>query len=543
MRYFMSSKHWETIWHPFRAIEVHYNEDGWKRLSEGRLKAWPSFGEVKIDKEIDWDIDPFNNKTWKLYFHSLNWTYSYLWGIDNDLSTHAKLHDVLSQYIDYLQSENTDEMAWFDHTTSDRLCAISAIILHPSSKHMAPDLLENLNKIIGTHITKICEYYDSEFWFDSNHGVFHALALINISHLYSVGPNDENVRSIGVDYLKISLKGILSIDEGISLEQSAYYHQLAIELVDSIDETYLEMVGIYKNEFIEKMTEANYWFTSSNRKLIPIGDTSVISKASKKHMPVNAPKEFLKTYLQGGISIVKQESADGVNHFAMLHREKRAPHGHYDALSVILEHNNHRFLVDSGGPYEYGTKLRYEYFMSSFAHNVLLVNNNPHQSGAKFLRANKIEEGVFLIEAEHQGYDPMIHNRTCVMINDVGLIIIDELRNVTKETKLEFLWHLDPKCSYDVINSIISNENQNITYWSSEEISANVNSNEDSMNSWVTDKISSKIESKLLINTMTTSKDKTVLNTFGYNGKIECEISGNNIKCVYNDTKIEIGIW
>ena len=36
MRDYMSSKHWETIWHPFRAIEVHYNEDGWKRLSEGR---------------------------------------------------------------------------------------------------------------------------------------------------------------------------------------------------------------------------------------------------------------------------------------------------------------------------------------------------------------------------------------------------------------------------------------------------------------------------------------------------------------------------
>ena len=53
----MSSKYWETIWHPFRAIEVHYNEDGWKRLSEGRLKAWPSFGEVRIDKDFDWNID------------------------------------------------------------------------------------------------------------------------------------------------------------------------------------------------------------------------------------------------------------------------------------------------------------------------------------------------------------------------------------------------------------------------------------------------------------------------------------------------------
>ena len=71
------------VLHPFRAIEVHYNEDGWKRICEGRLKAWPSFGDITIEENIDWNIDPFSNKTWKLYFHSLNWTYSYLWGIDH----------------------------------------------------------------------------------------------------------------------------------------------------------------------------------------------------------------------------------------------------------------------------------------------------------------------------------------------------------------------------------------------------------------------------------------------------------------------------
>ena len=87
----------------------------------------------------------------------------------------------------------------------------------------------------------------------------------------------------------------------------------------------------------------------------------------------------------------------------------------------------------------------------------------------------------------------MIHSRTCVVINDIGLIVIDRLRNITGDTKLEFLWHLDPKCSYDKENSIISNEGQNITYWSSEEILHNVNSDENSKNSWVTDKISNKI--------------------------------------------------
>lgn len=538
----MSSKHWESIWHPFRAIEVHYNEDGWKRICEGRLKAWPSFGEITIEQNVDWNIDPFKNKTWKLYFHSLNWTYSYLWGIDHKSSSPEKLHEILTQYLDYLRSENIDEMAWFDHTTSDRLCAISAIILHPSSKSMNSDLLKKLNDVIGIHITKICEYYNSEFWFNSNHGVFHALALINISHLYSVGPNDENIREIGIDYLKSSLKGIISIDEGLSLEQSTYYHQLAIELIDSIDDSYLEMVGIYKEEFIQKMNDANYWFTSNDRKLIPIGDTSYISKASEKHMPLNSPKHFLKTYVEGGISIVKHESKEGVNHFALLHRENRAPHGHYDALSITLEHNNRRFLIDSGGPFEYGTKLRYEYFMSSFAHNVVLVNNKPHQSGGKFLRAKEIENNVFVIEAEHHGYSPIIHNRTCVIINDVGLIVIDKMSNITEETKFDILWHLDPLCSYEKLESVISNENENIRYWSTENIFDNQEKSESTFDSWVTDRISNKIISKLLTNTITTSIDKTVINTFGYNGEIVCEINDKILNCAYNGTKTQINI-
>ena len=57
-------------------------------------------------------------------------------------------------------------------------------------------------------------------------------------------------------------------------------------------------------------------------------------------------------------------------------------------------------------------------------------------------------------------------------------------------------------------------------------------------------KLAIRFDSKLLTNTLNTSEDKIVLNTFGYNGKIECEISGNNIKCAFNDNKIEMAkIW
>jgi len=528
--------HWEHLWHPFRSLEVHYNENAWKLLKKGQLKVWSSFNQIEVDTEdINWSIDPLNNKTWRLYFHSLNWLYSLLWGIDFKNEEPDKLHNILLQSCDYLDSSEINDMAWFDHTTSDRLCILTAIIKHPSFHKMEESILAKLNNIIFLHINKISDYYKSEFWFDSNHGVFHALAMLNISQIYKEGPNGIDVKEIGVEYLKTSLKGILSIEEGISLEQSSYYHQLGIELVESIDDSYLQMIGINKNEFIDRMILANYWFTSFENKLVPIGDTSVISKAAKQHV-LSDEKEKLKTFTHGGLTVVKSKSENNTSYFAMLHRKKRGPHGHFDALSVVLEKNNSRFLIDSGGPYDYGSEMRYGYFMSSYAHNVLLINERPHQKGAIFIGSRQMNSDVFIVEAEHKGYSPITHKRTCIIIEKIGLIVIDKLFGVCEPVDIKLLWHFDPDCVIDLANNRITNQLESIEFSSSENNYSITSGNENGIfKSWVTDKISNKIASPMLINQLETDADVTIISAFGNNCQIKCELQGNILKYFSDD--------
>ena len=85
---------------------------------------------------------------------------------------------------------------------------------------------------------------------------------------------------------------ILSIDEFFSLEQSSYYHQLAISLVKSLDKKHLEAIGIQKESFIKKMKDVNYWLTSTDKKLIAMGDTSVVSMLRKIPSLITRPKKW-----------------------------------------------------------------------------------------------------------------------------------------------------------------------------------------------------------------------------------------------------------
>ena len=127
---------------------------------------------------------------------------------------------------------------------------------------------------------------------NSNHGVFHSLALLNAGQLESVVKLKPDIKKLGLQYLSDTLSTILSINEYISLEQSAYYHQLAISLVESLEPIQLSELGIDKHEFIAKMIDSNHWLTCTEKKLIAIGDTSVISNISSKHSPVNIPNKL-----------------------------------------------------------------------------------------------------------------------------------------------------------------------------------------------------------------------------------------------------------
>ena len=510
--------HWEGFNHPYKMLEKHYCENSWNLVKNNEVSVWGSFEPVSISEIIDWNIDPFDNDTWSFYFNGLNWIYSYLWAVDNLGEKPDRIFDIILQYEKHINGENPNKMVWFDHATSDRLCIFTAISLHPCISHASPEFQSIMERLIIQHVTKIIQFKDSRNWINSNHGIFHALALLNASILQSVNSSIPNVKQNALEYLSDTLLSILSIDEFFSLEQSAYYHQLAISLLKSLDKIHLEAIGIQKESFIKKMKQVNYWLTSTDKKLIAMGDTSVVSNVESKYLTGYSPNEMASTFKETGFSVVKYISKEGWNNFSFLHHSERAPHGHFDALSITLSKENKEFIIDSGGPYRYGNPLRFRYFMSSYAHNVAIINGKTHESGAQLLQSYSPSENIFIVEAEHKGYYPITHNRKCVYVKNKGLIVFDSFTNIDSAINIELLWHMHPDCEISDDYSKVSNDGSCI--W----IRNNMNTEKkvisgiegESPQGWVTQGIGLKEPCPTLINSINIEEDTLIVTYFEY---------------------------
>ena len=510
--------YWDGINHPYRMIEKHYSEIGWNLVKENRISVWGSFEPVEIDENIDWNMNPLNDETWSFYFNGLSWLYSHLWAVDFLNEKPDKIFNIIEQYHTHITSENPNKMVWFDHATSDRLSILSVVSLHPCFLAANKKTRKIINEMLILHVDKIIEFKNSKRWIDSNHGVFHSLALLNASMVESLTKLKPKIKKYGLEYLSETLLSILSIDEHISLEQSAYYHQLAISLIESLEPEQLKEINIDKELFIQHMKNSNYWLTCSEKKLIAIGDTSVISNISSNHIPSIYPASLGVTLRTCGASFAKYQSDDRWSHFSFLHRSERAPHGHFDALSITLSKGNKEFIIDSGGPYRYGDQFRFKYFMSAFAHNVAIIDGKKHEAGAKLINSKLISNEIFIVEAEHSGYFPVKHTRKCVYVKNKGLAVIDSFTNIDSPKNIQLLWHVHPDCTIDQDITELINKDEKI--W----IRSNISSDRkvvsgiegDNPQGWITPGIGVKEPCPTIIDSIDIEADTKVITYFEY---------------------------
>ena len=541
--------YWEGIWHPYKSMESHYNEKRYNLLSEGKLKVWNSFDIVKLDEDINWDMDPFDNKTWGLYFNSLNWLYSLYWGYDNGKEDFVNMHDIVVGYCNYLDSGEVNEMAWFDHSTSDRLCFLATLLLHPIYKNFPEDSKKLVTKIIFQHISHIREFYDSKFWFNSNHGVFHALAILNIAQLAPFSISDYGLEPFGTLYLEVSLQGILSLEDNFTLEQSVYYHQLALSLLETIPSTMLGRTSFGADliNLIPEMIETNYWVTLDDLQMVPLGDTAYGANIPKEYIPKNHPFEKLKTFSQCGFSIYKSKNMqDTYDYLSFQHQNQRGPHGHFDALSITISHQNIPFLVDSGGPYKYGDPFRFTYFMSNRAHNNLIVNNNVHQSGATDFKSSIPFEDVYCISASHLGYDPIKVSRELFIFEQRGVLVVDRIDSLNRSVDLKTIWHFakDSSVEQGEESLMIENYGSSIRLFSSHfnELNHSIVSGVegDSPQGWLTDGIGKRVPIPTLISSITSERDTSIGWFFSFEKENTIQFTDTQFTLITKDKRFNV---
>lgn len=175
-------------------------------------------------------------------------------------------------------------------------------------------------------------------------------------------------------------------------------------------------------------------------------------------------------YKEGGNTILRSKDRKvliGIDH-AALGFGSIAAHGHADALSFQVFYEGHPVFVDPGTYiYHCDINSRNE-FRKTCNHNTVTVDNKDQSEmlGA-FLwgrKANVIlhevteENGAITLVMSHDGYKPIIHERTFQFDGNRNIIIIDRL---SSKSEAEVSFVMDPSISTEETNEgiMINGEN------------------------------------------------------------------------------------
>jgi len=414
------------------------------------------------------------SQTWCMYF----WTFCWL-HLCPDLQDGEELQlEWLGRAIDLAEEYSITPSAapdrfWDDHATSYR----SATLLYFIHKFCDTETVRSRHAKLGAiflgHADKLESFLNSSRWERNNHGVFHAMAYINLhlnSDIVIAGTeNPKNKLKRGLRSLTKTLSEIIDPETGISREQCFHYHLWSIALLKDVDE-FLEQIGLgigfNVHDLIEKMLAFGRFLMVGDESLPAIGDTAYRSGYKESFIAAKEAELLerpLRNVAQLGIGICQGpfttvlgtdqefyavrlepgERADA-SLLIMTNWPARVSHGHFDTLSVWFTKAGAPLLIDSGGPYAYGDQQRFEYFILPQAHNTVVVDRKTYRGGARMIRRGG-NESVQFFHACIEDNSGVSHHRISALLETGELLILDQLASLDGEShEVSALFHFPP---------------------------------------------------------------------------------------------------
>lgn len=271
----------------------------------------------------------------------------------------------------------------------------------------------------------------------------------------------------GLDWLAEALTCLVDPETGATREQC--FHNLlqrvglVEEVAEALEQTGLE-IGFDCRQVIDRMLAFAEELCVGGHCLPAIGDTPLQGGYDRAYL--DAKQQRMSGRADRGPQVRDQDQGPAVtatctDDFGVIRRydqagqggtlvvmtaaQDRRPHGHFDALSVWFTRRNQPVLVDSGGPYAYDQQLRFDYFLTSRAHNTILVDGADYRGPARMVRCDSTAQGhVLLGEIADNG--GMHHQRIVALQADDTLLVVDRLTSLDgAEHQLNLLYHLDPE--------------------------------------------------------------------------------------------------
>ena len=430
-----------SLWLPGAVRNEHYSFESHKLLRAGKLRVYKDLDPVPFTIPVDWEMDPFELKSWRMYFQSLNWIHGYRLAYDKgDSEALDTMVNILNDW--WLKNHHREEpeaMVWDDHATSDRLaniCSIITLLNHPYEK------IPELDAMVNRHVQTLCGFYDSKKWIRNNHAVFHVGALLD-AHLMGFSEKiGVECLQVATDYLREFISSVINEDSGFSVEQSMFYHQFLVRILRPLLRLARD-TGVIEIDHIQSAIERVEGFaklvSTSDGTTFAIGDTSFGFRFPKT-MADQVADDGLYCYPSSGIGLFR-DCQNGGEHLALLScPPRKAGHGHYDPLNFMLIRDGKKLLIDSGGPYAYGDKLRYEYFRAAYAHNVPCIDS---VTGWQQSTIQAYDEGQFPWIIATSKQDTVVITRAVISLGQGDYLVADSLASPTSFSAT-IPWHIAP---------------------------------------------------------------------------------------------------
>ncbi|MGL4818988.1 MAG: heparinase II/III family protein [Bacilli bacterium] len=418
-----------------------------KHLMDGKIYVRKEFAPVEYTDPIDWTMNPYNNNSWQAYFHSLNMV-SFL-AASYEKTGNRALLDKARYFVESWVNNNMPEengktmYAWYPGTVSNRVIALIHFWTEYRDAYPNDEQFKLwMTDVISAHGAFLAD--DENYRWDSNHGIFQNRSLLEIAFIFPDLPESRNWLIHSLERLQTHIARDLTVT-GVHKEHSPGYHIVVRNMFSDISR-FLKQFDIIHDELETALMLMDRYIASIADQTYrgpSLGDSFrdnisnlryprhpyleyVTSKGKFGEAP---PTELIDPY--GGTAVFRNawDTPDPL-YTVFTTANFSTVHKHADDLSFILRYGKTDFLVD-GGKYLYGNDPFRSYIRSSYAHNIVVVDDTPY-SVSKAVGKTKMtnygqNKDYSYVTGTHTIYPGVTMRRTLVYLKKYdSILVLDE---------------------------------------------------------------------------------------------------------------------
>jgi len=453
-------------------------EHGANLLENETMFLMRYWGPIQVNiSTMDWSEDPFNDRTWRFYFHSLRMVSfllnAYEWTGNSDFLNRSQ------QFIESWYEHNpspkleANEIAWDDHSAANRLTTLIYFWdLYRTSNVFDEVFAQKFHHILYLHGSYTAD--KNNYLENHNHGIFQDRALLQLSLLFPSIPESSYWYVLAMNRLYSQIDFGVT-ESGFHKEHSPSYHFLVLQMFAEIYQFLLhygeDNTRLYQTVY--SMEGSYVLMTKENGKVPMLGDSVETNIYGYKYEPIHPWMKFVLTRGVEGeepthgcvaiedakVAIIQTSLHENESYYLMMTGAFHSRvHKHADDLSFVLSLNNEDIFVDSG-KYNFDEKDPYRMYMrSSFAHNTVSIEGLAYDLRQEDFFDNPVIlektdlDGGCKISMQHTLYPDVVITRSVWMLSEHLTIIQDQIESSRTQKFIQH-FNIDSKHSVELDSS------------------------------------------------------------------------------------------